>query len=203
MNLLPTYPPVADRYAQLPLVALCPLVLAPALIRLPPAGRMAATAILVAGLSLLTSLQLSNWRNDETLLTHAVQMNPGATQALGNLALVLGERGRHDEALRVAETLGRLQPEGFHGAYLRGLRAFQEGRLAEAEVWLETATKKKGQPHFISWAALGQVYEQRNRPEAARRAYRNALDRLSGQPHYASQRREIEERLRQLQLRRR
>ena len=92
-GLLPTHPVVADRYAQLPLVALCPLFVVPLLSRVPTRGQVPAAAVLVLALAGLSSAQLSIWRSDETLLRHAVRANPTATQALGNTSMLLGNRG--------------------------------------------------------------------------------------------------------------
>lgn len=175
-NLLPTTPLVADRYAQLPLVALVPLVVAPLLSRLPAWARLAAAALAVGALALATARQVPVWRDDQTLFAHAIRVNPKASAALGNLGLSLWDRGRTEDALRVLEDLHDLAPRDFRYPYVRGLLAAREGRLDEAERWLEQAAAGEGEPAYVAHMKLGDLYLRRERRDAARRAYERALE---------------------------
>jgi Flp pilus assembly protein TadD len=192
-NLLPTVPMVADRYAQLPLFALVPLVVVPALARLPVRLQAAAVALVVAALSLATARQVPVWRDDAKLFAHAIAVNPQASAALGNLGLSLWDRGRREEALRVVERLHAVAPRDFRFAYTQGLEAQRLGRLAEAQRWFEEAAGGEGEPRYVAYMKLGDVYLQRERREDARRAYARALDLaerfpVSGPHRYAIQR---------------
>lgn len=198
MNLLPTHPVVADRYALLPLVALCPLFMLPLLSRLPARGQAAASGSIVLLLAGLSWAQLSVWRDDETLLRHAVRTNPVATQALGNTSLILWDQGRHAEALRVAATLQRIDPGDFSFDHLRGLDALERRQPASAQPWLESAARKAGRFAFMPYLALGRAHLEQHRAAEARRAYQQALELLEQQPHYAEERALAEAELRRL-----
>ncbi|MGH7288758.1 MAG: hypothetical protein ACREI8_12140, partial [Myxococcota bacterium] len=108
MNLLPTSPLVADRYAQLPLVVLCPLLVAPLLVRLPVQSRRVLAVLVITALGAMSVHQLSSWRDDEALQRQVLANNPESSKALHNISMVLWDRGRREEALRVAIELQRI-----------------------------------------------------------------------------------------------
>jgi 4-amino-4-deoxy-L-arabinose transferase-like glycosyltransferase len=197
-NLLPTVPTVADRYAQLPLVALVPLVALPALARLPLRAAMAAVGAATVLLVGLTVRQLPVWRDDAALLAHATAVNPGAPAALGNLVFVLWEQGRHAEAMRVAHELERVRPGDFRFAYVQALAAERDGRLADAEHWLEAASRVPDARAYAVHAKLGDVYLRRGRRDDARRAYERALALAADDPLAAPYREVIQRNLRLL-----
>ncbi len=175
-NLLPTTPIVADRYAQLPLVALVPLVVVPLLSRLPPRVGALAVALAVAALAFATVRQVSVWRDDETLTGHTIAVNPKATAALGNLGLSLWDRGRSQDALRVLEQLHERAPTDFRYAYVKGLQAERQGDLDQAVRWLEEAVRGQGEPMYVVHMKLGDVQLRRGRRDDARAAYERALE---------------------------
>jgi Flp pilus assembly protein TadD len=192
-NLLPTVPIVADRYAQLPLVALVPLVVVPALSRLPSRVGALAAALAVAALAFATVRQVSVWRDDETLTAHTIAVNPKATAALGNLGLSLWDRGRSQDALRVLEQLHALAPTDFRYAYVKGLEAQRQGDLDQAVRWLEEAVRGQGEPMYVVHMKLGDVQLRRGRRDDARAAYERALELserfpVAGPHRYAIQR---------------
>ncbi len=198
MNLLPTSPPVADRYAQLPLLALSPLLVGLPLAHLPVQGGRALALILVTLLGGMSVHQLSAWHDDEALQRHAAAHNPESSKVLHNLSMVLWERGRREEALSVARKLRDRHPQSFEYDYLRGLAAIDERRFAAAVTSLEAATRKSG-AEFSAWAALGGAYEASGRIDEAREAYAQALERLRAQPIYEPHGDEVERRLRRLE----
>jgi tetratricopeptide (TPR) repeat protein len=192
-NLLPTMPMVADRYAQLPLVALVPLAVIPLFALLPARLGVVAAALVVGALALATMRQVSVWRDDPTLMAHAIAVNPRATGSLGNLGLSLWDRGRSEDALRVLEQLHAVAPRDFRWAYVNGLQAERQGRLEEAERWFEEAARGEGEPAYVVHMKLGDVYLGRGRRDDARRAYERALELsarfpVAGPHRYAIQR---------------
>jgi tetratricopeptide (TPR) repeat protein len=192
-NLLPTVPIVADRYAQLPLLALVPLVVVPVLSRLPARAGLLAAALAVAALAAATARQVPVWRDDETLTAHTIAVNPKATAALGNLALSLWDRGRSQDALRVLDRLHALAPADFRWAYVKGLQAERQGDLEQAARWLEEAARGQGEPLYVVQMKLGDVQLRRGRRDEARAAYERALELserfpVAGPHRYAIQR---------------
>ena len=68
----------------------------------------AAAGLVLASCLVLTERQLSYWRNDETLFSHAIAITNNNGGAHNNLAVALEQQGRYAEALaeyRVAESL--------------------------------------------------------------------------------------------------
>jgi Flp pilus assembly protein TadD len=192
-NLLPTVPLVADRYAQLPLVALVPLAVVPVLARLPTRAAALTAALAVGALGLATARQVPVWRDDETLTSHTIAVNPKASAALGNLGLSLWDRGRGEDALRVLERLREVAPDDFRYAYVKGLAAERQGDLPQALRWLEEAARGQGEPIYVVYMKLGDVQLRLGRRDEARRAYERALELserfpVAGQHRYAIRR---------------
>ncbi|MEN8182958.1 MAG: hypothetical protein ABFS46_10535 [Myxococcota bacterium] len=195
MNLLPTHPTVADRYAQLPLIALTPLLVAPCLTRLPVWPRYLTSAVLVIALSTASFSQSSVWRNDETLFRHALSVAPGASHALGNLGTMLWDDGRHEEALRVLAQYHELDPADFRYHYALGLRALEKGDLEQARVWLESASTRRGDFLFLVHMKLGELHLREDRREEARRSFEQALELARGRRQAREHQRVIERNL--------
>ncbi|UCE85584.1 MAG: hypothetical protein JSU66_14805, partial [Deltaproteobacteria bacterium] len=192
MNLLPTHPAVADRYAQLALVWLVPLLLVPVVVRLPRAAAVAGVAVLIPMLAALSHRQVEAWRDEPTLFAHATSVNPEATHSLGNLGSVLWARGREAEALEVFARLARLRPLDFRLDYYRGVRALREGELAEAELWLGSAARKQGLDVYRAHMRLAELYVEREQYDRARAALGRARELIERAPSPGDDRRQIE-----------
>ena len=112
---------MAERLMYLPALALC-IPLAIGLwefhLRL---KRSWLTLILLIGVlaaySVRTYDRNKDWKNEETLFTSALAASPKSAMAHKNLASVLHERGRYEEAIDLAETAVHIVPE-FPDAYL-------------------------------------------------------------------------------------
>jgi protein O-mannosyl-transferase len=106
---------VADRYTYLPLIGIAILVVWGC------AGGVGQTQPLrifftsVAGLALLacilcTRQQIAYWRNTESLMEHALEVDPHNYIAYHNLAVYLSKQGRVDDARHCREMVTRLDP---------------------------------------------------------------------------------------------
>lgn len=198
LNLLPTVPAVADRYVQLPLVMLVPLLLLPPLRRLPRRGAVVLVGLLVGVLSTLTLEQLPVWRNDAALFAHAEAHHPRPAQTLGNLGMALFERGQEERALDVLRRLREILPEDFRYAYVQGILAERRGRLEEAEAWYREASLGRGEQAYVAAMRLGDLELRRGNREAAREAYAMALEGTRSARFADAHRRALEVRLRLL-----
>ena len=202
-NVIPTHPPVADRYVQLLLVWLAPLVCVPLAIRLPRRLAFVIGSVLLLGLAILSSRQLPVWQDDEALYRHAIAVNPGARQALRNLGVVLTGAGRVEEAIPFFEQLAAVDPDDFHLDFALGSLALRDARLEEAEVLLRSAARKRGEFRFLVDMKLGELHLQRGEVEAAREAYQRAHRAAARVPHAEAQRRSIEVQLRRIRAQQR
>ena len=87
---------VADRYAYLPMIAVAVLVAA-AVLRFPRVVPVACALVIVLGME---SFHLAGfWKNDATLFSHALQVNPSSALASNNLGFELQLQGRTAEAI--------------------------------------------------------------------------------------------------------
>ncbi len=100
----------ADRYTYLPAVVVSVLVAA-GLARLDRAPLLLAMVPLLVLLSVLTWQQARVWRDDETLWTHAVDVNPRCHIANHNLGDVMAGQQRWREAATAYERALQTNPE--------------------------------------------------------------------------------------------
>lgn len=87
LNLLPTLPVVADRYAFLPSFGFC-LLAAILLVRVPRSLLRAGLVVLVALLGLLSWRQNRTWRDDKTLWQHTLEVSPRSANAAAELGRI-------------------------------------------------------------------------------------------------------------------
>ncbi len=132
---------VADRFQYLAGIGLLTLVVA-ALVRtagrLPAAGLTAGKVLLATVLVLLGTLtwrHAANFRDDATLFSHIVSLNPEARDAHLNLSEALLETDRFDEALEASRVAVEQRPDspGAHsnlGLSLMALDRFEEAEAA-------------------------------------------------------------------------
>ncbi len=130
---------VADRFQYLAGIGLLTLVvaaLARAAERVPAAGVTAGKVLLAAVLALLGTLtwrHAGNFRDDATLFSHIVSLNPKARDAHLNLSEALIETDRFEESLEASRTAVSQRP-GSPGAHSNlGLALMALDRFEEAE----------------------------------------------------------------------
>lgn len=192
LNLVPTTPVVADRYAQIPLVWLTPLVVVATLRRLPARAAAAVGLAVVLLLGTLAWRQAGLWRDNPTLFAHAVEARPDSVRLLANLGMTLWDAGQRDPAIDLFREIARVDPDDFHFAFARGWRALDRGRLREAETLLREATRKSGRTVFLADMKLAELELRRGRRAAALEAYRRAARRVPDDPAFDGPRAEIQ-----------
>ncbi len=106
----------ADRYTYLPLVGVTVAVVwglagLAGRLRVPPAARVAAVAVVLAALTAGTSRYLAVWRDDEALFRHALAVTRDNYVAHGTLGYALWNQGRLMEALPEVYAAHRLDPD--------------------------------------------------------------------------------------------
>ena len=96
------YSTVADRYAYLALLGPA-FGVACGLRDLEVRARLLypTTAVALAALAALTFVQAGTWTDTQTLMRHAIEVNPRSDVAYNNLGIVLGQHGRLEEAKAV------------------------------------------------------------------------------------------------------
>ncbi len=127
----------ADRYTYLPLVGVTVAVVwglagLAGRLRVPPAARVAAVAVVLAALTAGTSRYLAVWRDDEALFRHALAVTRDNYVAHDNLAIALLVRERGREALEHAAAAARLEPKPDPARHVALGRAFARAGLRGA-----------------------------------------------------------------------
>jgi Flp pilus assembly protein TadD len=165
---------MADRYAYLPMIGIFIMLvwgLADwahyASIEPRYLGGMGAAAIVV--LSFVTSRQLSYWKDDFTLWTHALQINSNNFVAENNLGLALMRDGQHDEAIKHFRTAAVIEPADPTSQFNLGVFAQEQGDLKQSMARYEAVLQLTSDPQLraSAYGNLGTIYfAQRDYPQA-------------------------------------
>ncbi len=172
---------VADRFQYLAGIGLLTLVaaaLAQGARRLPAAGVTAGKVLLAAILVLLGSLtwkHAKNFRDDTTLFSHIVSLNPEARAAHLNLSEALIETDRFEEAIEASRIAIEKRPDSpdAHsnlGLALMALERFEEAEAAFARVMEIDPRYRNG------FQNLGELMKKQGRYDEAVEQYRRALE---------------------------
>ncbi|MCP4256966.1 MAG: hypothetical protein GY774_05495 [Planctomycetes bacterium] len=97
--------------------------------------------------SVCTLLQLRHWRNSLTLFEHAVKVTKGNYIAHHNLAHILEQQGKMDEATAHDREAVRIKPDFWRGHFGLGFYAYKRRDLYEAQEHLVRAMKYN--PHSV------------------------------------------------------
>ncbi len=158
---------MADRYAYLPLLGVF-LMTVWGLADWATARRIdtkylaaAGCAVLLA-LSWVTHIQLSYWRDDFTLWTHALAINRHNFVAENNLGFALIRQGKRDEAIAHFRTAASLEPADPTSQFNLGIYAQEQGDLPQATARYETVLQLTSdtQLRASALANLGTIYFQ-------------------------------------------
>ena len=177
---------MADRYTYVPLIGLFIMLCwsAPNFALKPWILRMITCAAACVGLvvcAALSRVQVSCWKDNETLFRHALDETRDNWLAHNDLGVALQQRGSLQEAIGHYEQALQIKPD-YAGAYNNlGVALQQTARLREAIVDYEQALRL--QPDYVeAFYNLGTALQREGRVQEAIRSYEQTL-RL--RPDYA------------------
>ena len=172
---------VADRFQYLAGIGLLTLVVA-AMVqasgRLSAAGVTAGKVLLAAVLALLGSLtwiHAGNFRDDMTLFSHIVSLNPEARDAHLNLSQALIETDRFEESLEASRSAIEQRPDSPGAHSNLGLALMALDRFEEAEAAFDRALEIDSRDRNAR-QNLGELMKRQGNYEAAVEQYRRALE---------------------------
>lgn len=134
---------VRDRYMYLPSIGFA-ILAAVALRRLPSIKQYSAAAvqtcvvlILCSGYVCASVAQQVYWGNDLLLLVRGQSLYPGNPYAVAGLAKEYSQRGAHDKAIALAQSVVKDHPEYGYGPLALAEAYIRAGRYEEGRVWLD------------------------------------------------------------------
>ena len=130
----------ADRYTYLPCLPWALLAGATVVLLWRWAWGVAASAVALLGLAVLSVFQIGVWRDAESLWTRALAVSPSAI-AHASLGVVLDERGRHEEAIAQFSEALRINPGLAHAQNNWGIALARQGKWQEAVQHYEAALR--------------------------------------------------------------
>ena len=170
---------VADRYTYVPLIGIFLLIAwgVPDLLSRLPGRRVvlaAATVALIAGCSMMARAQVRTWRDGQTLWEHALDATTGNYLAHSLLGGLLGERGRHQEALVHLREAVRLDPAYPDARLNLGISLVSLGKVEEGIAEYRAAIRLK--PTMASaHLSLGLALASQQKHDEALTAFQTAL----------------------------
>ncbi len=164
---------VADRYLYF---AMLGPALALASLLSERGGKLPLTIALVALglLSVRTAMQVPYWRDNQSLFDHALELNPNSWIARLNLATLLAQEGKLDEAVAQFRALLRLKPTYAEAYNNLGSALSRQGKLDEAVEQYREALRvnpASAVPH----TNLANIHAKRGEVDDAIRHYREAV----------------------------
>jgi hypothetical protein len=130
----------ADRYTYLPCLPWALLAGATVVLLWRWAWGVAASAVVLLGLAVLSVFQIGVWRDAESLWTRALAVSSSAI-AHASLGVVLDERGRHEEAIAQFGEALRINPGLAHAQNNWGIALARQGKWQEAVQHYEAALR--------------------------------------------------------------
>jgi hypothetical protein len=173
LNILPTHPSVADRYAQIPLVFMTPLLMLPAFLGLGRTAVLGLTLPIIALLAGLSFRQVPVWKSDESIFAHAVAVDQRAVESISNLAHTRWYRGEEATALEAFELLAVQMPMDGQYPLFQAWYAVHAEDYPAAEEFLEVA-EQRGVARYFVHIVKAEMYSQRRLMRSAIREYERA-----------------------------
>jgi tetratricopeptide (TPR) repeat protein len=164
---------VADRYLYLALLGPA-LVLAWAVSRWKSKPVLVACGILLAALGLKSAFQARLWKNNITLFSHALELNPNSWVSHYNLGLGLAQKGTLEDAGQHYRAALKIKPDYGRARYALGNVLATQGNFDEAiEQYRKvlSAGTRTTDVHYY----LGNVFAKLNRLTEAAEQYDESL----------------------------
>jgi tetratricopeptide (TPR) repeat protein len=156
---------VRDRYMYLPSIGFA-ILAAMALRRLPSIKGWSARAVqgcavlVLCGSYVCASIaQQVYWGNDLLLVVRGQSLYPGSPYANAGLAKEYSQRGAHDRAIKLAESVVRDHPEYGYGPLALAEAYIRAGRFDEGRVWLDRVNPDYAKSE-MGMAAVAGLYGQ-------------------------------------------
>jgi protein O-mannosyl-transferase len=156
---------VRDRYMYLPSIGFA-ILAAVALRRLPSikgwgaqAVQGCAVLVLCGGYVCASIAQQVYWGNDLLLLVRGQSLYPGNPYAVAGLAKEYSQRGAHDRAIELAQSVVRDHPEYGYGPLALAEAYIRAGRFEEGRVWLDRVNPDYARSE-MGMAAVAGLYGQ-------------------------------------------
>jgi tetratricopeptide (TPR) repeat protein len=163
---------VRDRYMYLPSIGFA-ILAAMALRRVPSIRGWSAQAVqgfavlvLCGGYVCASITQQVYWGNDLLLLVRGQSLYPGNPYANAGLAKEYSQRGAHDRAIELAESVVRDHPEYGYGPLALAEAYIRAGRFEEGRVWLDRVNPDYAKSE-MGMAAVAGLYGQMGNYERA------------------------------------
>ncbi len=173
---------VADRFQYLAGIGVMAVLIGAAAHgsrKLPEAARIVASGLAVAlvlGLALLTWRQAGIYRDELTLFSHIVALNPQARDAHLNLGNALIEAGRNEDGVAASRTAVEQRPESADAHSNLGLALMNLERFEQADAALRRARELDPQ-HQSALQNSAELLRKQGRHEEAVETYLAVLQR--------------------------
>jgi len=181
---------MADRYTYIPLIGIAVATAwgLPNFWRFkyfPPKGWAVLTGAVVVTLLILTRMQVSLWKDTQTLFTHALKVTQNNWLAYDMVGIVLGKQRKVNQAIEYFEKSIQLYPGHWKTHNNLGVALALQGRSSEAISSFHRALQlnpKNEEAHFH----LGVTFTKKGQLDEAISSFRNALQAnpYSGTTHY-------------------
>ena len=156
---------VRDRYMYLPSIGFA-LLAAMGLRKLPAFRQwnsqivqLSAVVVLCLGYAVTSLAQQVYWGNDLLLLVRGQALYPGNPYVVAGLAKEYNQRGAHDRAIELAQTVVRDHPEYGYGPLALAEAYIGAGRFDEGRVWLDRVNPDYAKSE-VGMAGLAGLYGQ-------------------------------------------
>jgi tetratricopeptide (TPR) repeat protein len=142
----------------------------------------AAAGLVLVSCLVLSERQLSYWRNDETLFSHAIAITKNNSLAYGFLGDALGERGYQTEAIANYQEALRINPNYLPNHVHLAYYLLKTGKINEALVQYQEAVKLNPQAPILH-VNLGELLVILGRFDEAMSQYEQAVQLNPDDPH--------------------